>query len=74
MADPVLLAEYEQLFRNIMAHFSGNLDADGIMHSVKCEALFEQKPELKQVFEDALGKVSPGFADSIRKYLKGSTD
>jgi hypothetical protein len=71
MADTQQLAiEYERLFRNVMEIISGNMDFDGVMVDVGCDALFAHKPELRQLFEDSLSKADPKFAANLKKWLK----
>ena len=65
-----LATEYETLFRNVMKIISGNMDFDGVLVGVGCDALFAHNPELRQLFEDTMSKANPQFAANMKEWLK----
>ena len=66
--------EYERLFRNVLAFFSGDMDQDHLLTGVSAEGLFAQRPELQEELEKALAKTHPRFAESVRYTMNVNKD
>lgn len=61
-----VLKEYEHLFRNVIASFSGDLGLDQLLTGVSAQGLFAHRPALEGELKKALANTHPAFAATVR--------
>lgn len=64
-----MIKEYEQLFRNVLDFYAGKCDQDFLLCGVAAEALFAQRPELREHLDKVLASTDPSFAKTVRKSM-----